>query len=70
MPDDDAPDGRHFHCFESTVKEIVPYSNTRAKYPDFRVYKHIVALVQWEAEFGKKTRALQLNPNKYERELE
>ena len=30
VPDDDAPGGRHFHCFEGTIKEIIPYSATRA----------------------------------------
>ena len=70
VPDDDAPGGRHLHCFEGTIKEIIPYSATRANYPEFRLCKHPVALVQWDVEFGYRDSHVPLNPNKYEQELE
>jgi hypothetical protein len=70
VPDDDAPDGRHLNCFEGTIKEIISYSTASLNYPEFRLCKHPVALVQWDVEFGYKESHVPLNPNKYERELE
>jgi hypothetical protein len=46
VPEDDAPDGRHLHCFEIIIKEIIFYSAANANYPESRLCKHPVALVQ------------------------
>jgi hypothetical protein len=70
VPDDDAPGGRHFHCFEGTIKEIIPYSTNWVNYPEFRLCKHPVVLVQWDVEFCYKDSHVPLDSNKYERELE
>lgn len=54
----------------SNIKEIIPYSATRANYPEFRLCKHPVALVQCDVDFGYRDSHVPLNPNKYEQELE
>lgn len=66
----DGEGGRYLHCFEGTIQEIIPFTESRPNYPEFRLCKHPVALVQWDEEFGYKDSHVPMNPSKYERELD
>jgi hypothetical protein len=66
----DGVGGRYLHCFEGTIKEIIPYSKTRPKYPELRSCKHPVALVEWDPEFDYKDSHVPLNPRRYAQDME
>ena len=61
--DSKTPD--YLHCFEGTVLEIIPYSNSRPNYPEFRLCKHAVAKVQWDDVFKMHDSHVPLNPGLY-----
>ena len=70
VPDADEPGGRYLHCLEGTVKEVIPYTEKRPNYREFRLCKHPVALVEWDAIFEYGDCHVPLNPNKYDMEEE
>jgi hypothetical protein len=68
VPDEDAEGGRYLHCLEGTVKEVIPYSAKRPNYPELRLCKHPVALVEWDEVFGYKDAHIPMNPRLYGKE--
>ena len=42
--------------------EMIPYSNSRPNYPEFRLCKHAVAKVQWDDVFKIHDSHVPLNP--------
>ena len=55
----------HLHCFEGTVREIIPYSEDRENYSDFRKCKHTVVKVEWDEVFNMHPGYVPLNPDRY-----
>ena len=58
----------YLHCYEGTIKEIIPYTPARKNYAEFRLCKDPVAMVEWDEEFNMKNSPVPLNEKKYAKE--
>jgi hypothetical protein len=61
----DEENEEYLHCFEGTVREIIPYSEDRENYSEFRKCKHTVVKVEWDEVFNMHPGYVPLNPDKY-----
>ena len=56
------------HCYEGEILEVIPWSESRPNYANFRMCRHPVAMVKWDPEFNMINSPVPLNMDLYAKE--